>query len=267
MTLMLDIKLDTAMIRDWVGEAGAIAMRYFGNVNPEWKGVADPVTVADREIEQLLHARIREAFPDHGILGEEFGSEMLDREYVWTIDPIDGTRVYVEGLPSWNITIALLHQSIPVFGLVHMPMYNDWLYTDGDDVICNGYSVVNQLAQAWAADSYIFARSDVNERYDIRFTRIMALGSTASHLSYTARGASVATVTHDPYIWDIAAGAAILSKQGGEFRFLNGELVDFSKMDLTRPIRDLIVAGHPAVTQRLIPLITPHRAPITHPAW
>ncbi len=259
--------LDTTLIREWMMDAGQLALRYFGNVEPEWKGVADPVTVADTEIEQLLVDRINTAYPDHGILGEEFGGDALDREYLWALDPIDGTRAYVEGLPTWSITIALLRHYQPVFGVVYMPMFNDLTYTDGDDVIVNGTIVTGKLMRRWHADSYVFWRSDAHTLYDLHFTRIMAYGSTATHAAYTARGASVATLVHDAYLWDMAAMAAFMAKQGGVVADMHGDPIDFSRFDLHQKIMGTYIAAHPDVVKRLIPLLHPRERDIHHPAW
>ena len=76
---MAIITLDTPQIRDWVAEAGTIARRYFGKVDAQWKGLANPVTAADYEIEKLLAGRISAAFPDHGILGEQSALATLPR--------------------------------------------------------------------------------------------------------------------------------------------------------------------------------------------
>ena len=263
MTLVLDIP----QIRDWVAEAGDIARHYFKHTTPEWKGAANPVTIADREIERLLTGKILSAYPGHGLIGEEYGVQASDQDYLWAIDPIDGTRSYVEGLPSWSISVGLLYRRVPVFGLIYMPLYDDWTYTDGDDVISNDISIRDCLKSAWNADSYLLARSDFNAWYDIRFTRVMALGSTASHLAYTARGAALAMVTHGSYLWDIAAGMAILARQGGEFRLLSGELIDFTHRDLTQRIDEIYVAGHSQVVERLLPLIQWRERPYHHPAW
>lgn len=258
---------NTDQIRAWVSEAGQIALRHFGHVEAHWKGIANPVTAADLEIEALLTQRLREAYPDHGILGEENGGADLDREYLWAIDPIDGTRAFVEGLPTWSITVALLHHRQPVFGLVYLPMVNDWTYTEGDDVIHNGRVVTQALKTRWQEDSYIFWRSDGAASYNFRFTRLMSFGSSATHLAYTTRGASVATLIHDSYVWDMAAGAAFLYKQGGELRHLSGDVLDFSKVDLLKPLNGIYLAGYPDVVRRLIPLLQPRAEPFEHPAW
>jgi len=261
------LELDIDQIRGWVAEAGQIALRYFGHVTAEWKGIADPVTEADREIERLLARRIREAYPRHGILGEEYGGETLDHSLIWTIDPIDGTRVFVDGLPTWSITIALLEDRVPTFGLVYIPLYDDWTYTDGDDVICNGRSVRGQLKTRWSDDSIVLSRSDAHSWFEMTFTRVVALGSTATHFAYTARGAALATVAHGSYVWDIAAGAAILAKQGGELRLHSGKLLDWQTLDLHARIDEAFFGGHPAVVERLIPLFHRRPEPIRHPGW
>jgi myo-inositol-1(or 4)-monophosphatase len=263
----VSLSLDGNAIRGWVAEAGEIARRHFGQVEPEWKGVASPVTAADREIERLLIDRIHAAYPDHGIIGEEYGGEALDRDCLWALDPIDGTRAYVEGLPSWSISVALLYRRQPVFGVIYIPLYDDWTYTDGDDVIHNGAVITDRLKTQWAEDSYVFWRSDARSLYELRFTRVMSMSSSASHLAYTARGASVATIIHDSYLWDIAAGAAMLAKQGGEIRAQSGDLLDFSRIDLAQRITGFQVAAHPNITRRLIPLITARPEPVHHPAW
>lgn len=264
---MTTLALDTATIRDWIAEAGTIALKHFGNTNPEWKGIANPVTAADREIEQLLKDRIHTAYPDHGLLGEEYGSEGLDHEFLWAIDPIDGTRIFVEGLPTWCITVALFHELKPVFGLVYLPTLDDWTYTDGDDVIANGKVVTHRLKKQWAADSYIYWRSDAHTIFDLQFTRIAAYGSTATHAAYVARGAGVATIVHDPYVWDVAAMAAFLAKQGGVMRNLDGGFLDFTTLDLTKPIKATHIGAYSEVAERMVPLVRRRATIIGHPAW
>ena len=259
--------LDVTAIRDWVAEAGDIALHYFGHAKTEWKDAHNPVTVADREIERLLTAQIRRAYPDHGILGEEYGADQLDREYLWSIDPIDGTRAYIDGLPSWCVTIALLHHRVPVFGVIYIPLYDDWTYTDGDDVICNGEVITDRLRSRWEVDSFLLWRSDGNLRYNLRFPRALSMSSSASHLAYTARGAAIATLTHDFYVWDVAAGVAFMLKQGGVVRKLSGESLDFTTGDLLKPVMGMYVAGHADVVDRLRPLVEPRSESITPPTW
>ena len=79
-------------------------------------GSFDPVTAADRAAESAMRALIGANFPDHGIIGEEFGAERPDADYVWVLDPIDGTKSFISGMPAWGTLIALTHQGAPVLG-------------------------------------------------------------------------------------------------------------------------------------------------------
>ena len=85
----------------------------------------DPVTEADRAAEAVMRRLIKANFPQHGIVGEEFGSEREDAEYVWVLDPIDGTKSFIAGFPIWGTLIALLHKGTPVFGMMHQPFIGE----------------------------------------------------------------------------------------------------------------------------------------------
>ncbi len=94
-------------------------------------GGFDPVTAADRAAEQTMRALIRKQFPDHGILGEEYGAEHTDAEYVWVLDPIDGTKSFISGMVAWGTLIGLMRNSEPVFGLMHQPFTRERFSGDG----------------------------------------------------------------------------------------------------------------------------------------
>jgi histidinol phosphatase-like enzyme (inositol monophosphatase family) len=91
----------------------------------------DPVTAADRAAEQAMRALIARAFPGHGIRGEEFADENLDAEYVWVLDPIDGTKSFIAGLPAWGTLIGLARNGAPAYGLMHQPFIGERFYGDG----------------------------------------------------------------------------------------------------------------------------------------
>jgi myo-inositol-1(or 4)-monophosphatase len=94
-------------------------------------GSFDPVTAADRAAESAMRVMISANFPDHGIIGEEFGAERPDAAYVWVLDPIDGTKSFISGMPAWGTLIALTHQGAPVLGLVHQPFVGERFSGDG----------------------------------------------------------------------------------------------------------------------------------------
>ena len=91
----------------------------------------DPVTEADRAAEAVMRRMIKDRLPNHGILGEEFGSERADAECVWVLDPIDGTRAFISGLPTWGTLIGLTHHGAAVRGLMHQPYLGERFLGDG----------------------------------------------------------------------------------------------------------------------------------------
>jgi inositol-phosphate phosphatase/L-galactose 1-phosphate phosphatase/histidinol-phosphatase len=110
-----------------------IVLNYFrGEVAIEAKADRSPVTAADREAETAMRAMIVEAYPDHGILGEEHGSERLEAEYVWVLDPIDGTTAFVTGKPLFGTLIALTRRGRPILGVIDMPALDErWVGARG----------------------------------------------------------------------------------------------------------------------------------------
>jgi myo-inositol-1(or 4)-monophosphatase len=124
-----------AFVEQLASVAGEAILPFFRtSLSVENKGRGggfDPVTAADRAAEAAMRALIRKNFPDHGIIGEEFGDEHTDAEYVWALDPIDGTKSFICGLPVWGTLIALTRAGEPVFGMMHQPFTREQFTGDG----------------------------------------------------------------------------------------------------------------------------------------
>lgn len=120
--------------------AGAVIRPLFRSaLLVEAKGDASPVTEADRAAERALRAFLNERFPQHGILGEEYGAERADAEWLWVLDPIDGTRAFLTGRPLWGTLIGLLHRGVPVLGLIDQPVLGErWVGVGGQGTTFNG---------------------------------------------------------------------------------------------------------------------------------
>jgi myo-inositol-1(or 4)-monophosphatase len=93
--------------------------------------VFDPVTEADRAAEAAMRRLIGQTFPAHGVIGEEYGMDRPDAEYVWVLDPIDGTKSFISGLPTWGTLIGLMHRGRPVYGMMAQPFTRERFYGDG----------------------------------------------------------------------------------------------------------------------------------------
>lgn len=98
----------------------------------------DPVTEADKASESVMRALIRETFPDHGVIGEEHGVDRADAEYVWVLDPIDGTRSFIIGLPIWGTLIGLTRRGAPCYGMMHQPFIGERFFGDGEQAHYRG---------------------------------------------------------------------------------------------------------------------------------
>jgi myo-inositol-1(or 4)-monophosphatase len=94
-------------------------------------GAFDPVTEADRAAEVAMRRLIAQTFPAHGVVGEEYGKDRADAEYVWVLDPIDGTKAFISGLPTWGTLIGLTHHGRPVYGMMSQPFTRERYFGDG----------------------------------------------------------------------------------------------------------------------------------------
>jgi histidinol phosphatase-like enzyme (inositol monophosphatase family) len=131
----------------------------------------DPVTEGDQAAEAAIRALIEESFPDHGILGEEHGSFGLDREFVWVIDPIDGTRAFISGVPVWGTLIGLYQNGRARMGLIDQPFTGERYLADGDKSIYRGpggervlkVSACSSISQAklFTTSPHLFQGEDV----------------------------------------------------------------------------------------------------------
>jgi inositol-phosphate phosphatase/L-galactose 1-phosphate phosphatase/histidinol-phosphatase len=136
--------------------ARPVIRKYFRTpVAVDDKADASPVTIADREVEAAMRAAIAEAFPSHGILGEEHGQTNIDAEYVWILDPIDGTKAFITGKPSFGTLIALTRHGRPILGVIDQAILDErWLGADGRPTTLNGQPArvraCDQLAKAYA---------------------------------------------------------------------------------------------------------------------
>ncbi|HTH95828.1 MAG TPA: histidinol-phosphatase [Stellaceae bacterium] len=140
--------------------SGAIIRSYFRQrVDVEDKPDASPVTIADRETEAKLRQLIGQRFPHHGIVGEEYGTDRADAEWVWVLDPIDGTKSFISGVPLFGTLIALLHQGQPVLGTIDQPIARErWIGIKGLPSLFNGKVIATRACDA-PAKATIFTTS------------------------------------------------------------------------------------------------------------
>ena len=158
---LLEVK-DTAL--SFMKPATAEVLKWYrGEFSVDLKSDQSPVTIADRNAEEILRKKISKYFPDHGIIGEEFGNHNADAEWVWTIDPVDGTRSFIRGLPLFASMIALLHNKEPVLGIIELPALGEsaWAvkgkgaFSNGKPIKVSSHSKLKGAFVA-VADHYCF---------------------------------------------------------------------------------------------------------------
>lgn len=113
--------------------AGAVIRPFFrAGLGAASKSDQSPVTIADRSAEQAMRAVLSERFPDHGVLGEEFGHDREGAEFCWVLDPIDGTRAFITGRPVFGTLISLMHGDVPILGIIDQPITGErWIGAAG----------------------------------------------------------------------------------------------------------------------------------------
>jgi myo-inositol-1(or 4)-monophosphatase len=130
--------------------------------NKHCGGGFDPVTAADRAAEAAMRTLIRRTFPAHGIIGEEYGQERVEADYVWVLDPIDGTKSFMCGMPAWGTLIGLTRKGQPVFGMMHQPFMRERFSGDGEAAQYRGPAGDRDLRVrdcATLADAVVFTTS------------------------------------------------------------------------------------------------------------
>lgn len=186
----------------------------------------DPVTEADRAAEAVMRRMIKENFPQHGIVGEEFGSEQADAEYVWVLDPIDGTKSFIAGLPIWGTLIALMHNGTPVFGMMHQAYIGERFSGDSGSAIYNGPSGQRNLAVrkcASLAEATLFTTSPrlMNDADRAQFeevekeVRLSRYGGDCYAYCMLAAGHLDLIIETELKPYDVAALIPIVSGAGG----------------------------------------------------
>ncbi len=251
--------VDVDLVKEWARQAGQIALGYFNRVEGSRKADQTPVSDADLEMEDLLTRCIRSAYPGHGIIGEE-GTQEIHGPCVWVIDPLDGTRSFLSGLPVWGVSIGLLWRGQPWLGVFYLPLLDDWYFTasPGAGAFWNHDRLQCPFSDVFDDNSLLCVPADVHLKYDLSFPGVMrALGSAAAHICFVARGNAAAALLYDLSIWDIAAGAAILRAAGGSLHYLDGgEVLLGALLDEGVRLRPML-AAHPCAIDRLGPYIRP----------
>ncbi|MBC8286115.1 MAG: hypothetical protein H8E42_01440 [Nitrospinae bacterium] len=204
---------------------------YRGQFSIDLKADQSPVTIADRKAEEILRKKISQNFPEHGIIGEEFGSHNPNAEWVWTIDPVDGTRSFIRGLPLFASMIALLHKGEPVLGIIELPALGESAWAvKGKGAFANGkplkVSSQPRLKGAFVAvaDHYCFRSEKCTFLYNHLNKEAGIVRTYPDAFGHLMAIRGVVDVMVDPLakIWDYAPCKILVQEAGGRFANFSG---------------------------------------------
>jgi len=214
-------------------EAGAIIMEYYkADYEIHDKGYHNPVTTADHAADSLLKEMLTESCPDYGWLSEETvdSPDRLSKERVWVVDPLDGTKEFIEGVPQFVVSIAIVENGEPVVGVLYNPVTKDtFAAAKGEGAFLND-KPIHCVTKDSVGDMVILnSRSETRrglwEPFANTFGELRAIGSVAYKLGLTAAGkADIFASLRPKNEWDICAGNCIINEAGGKLIDLNGNI-------------------------------------------
>ena len=252
---------DLALLRDAAEAAGRIALRHFGQGPETWDkgGGAGPVTEADLEIDRMLRAELRAARPDYGWLSEETedGPERLDRPRVFIVDPLDGTRAFLNGEPNFAHSLAVADNGLITAGIVHLPkLGRTYAAASGRGAHRDGIRIGPTGAAHLPGATVLAPKNNFAPEHWRGGTPAIKRhfrASLAYRLCLAAEGRFDAMLTlKDTWEWDVAAGSLIASEAGAVVTTRTGEPPTFNRTHPQLP--GIVAAGpklHAAILARL----------------
>ena len=247
--------------------AGAVIRPFFrAPLSADLKSDQSPVTIADRTAEQVMRAVLAERFPTHGVLGEEFGRDRPEARLCWVLDPIDGTRAFITGRPIFGTLVALLHDEVPVLGIIDQPVTGErWIGVAGRPTVfrdpfggvpgCRACPSLAEAELSCTSPEMLGPHRPAWERLAAGVRRV-SWGGDCYAYGLLALGQIDVIAEADLKIWDWAAVQPVVAGAGGS-------LTDWSGCPLTMESDGRVVAvGNPALLPGITALLEEH-----HPDW
>ena len=218
-----------------------------------------PVTVADRDANQKIHEILQASFPQYGWLSEETvdSPDRLSRQRVWLVDPLDGTKEFIDKIPEFGVSIALVENSLPVVAVVYNPIHDELFWAvRGHGTWHDQRRLQVTQTERLSAATILASRSETKrgewKNFTSQFTT-RPTGSAAYKLALIARGDADATFTLTPKNeWDICAGVLLIEEGGGQVSHLDGRPLIFNQ---PKTLLQGLVASNGLLHSQLLHLI------------
>jgi len=219
-------------------EAGGIILNYYkADYEIKDKGYHNPVTTADNAADTRLKEILTETRPEYGWLSEETvdSHKRLKKERVWIVDPLDGTKEFIEGVPHFVVSVSLVENGIPIVGVLYNPVTAEtFTAAKGEGAFLNGKSILCTAKENVSEMVILNSRSETRrglwKSYGNTFGELKAIGSVAYKLGLTAAGqADIFASLRPKNEWDICAGNCIINEAGGKLIDLKGNRVIYNR--------------------------------------
>jgi histidinol-phosphatase len=211
---------------DLAHQAGKVTLKYYQTgVSADFKADKSPVTVADKDTEIFIRQQIEKAFPDHGLIGEEFGKDERGQTYRWIIDPIDGTKSFMRGVPLYAVLIGLEVEGVVRVGAAYFPALDEMLCAaDGEGCWWNGHrAYVSKVSEIGKAMICFTSLQDLESTLGSAWVElketVYELRGWSDSYGYLAVATGRAEAVLDPVmkIWDCGPFPPIFREAGGFF--------------------------------------------------
>jgi len=230
-----------------VREAGALALSTFRGSLRQWlKGASSPVSEADIAVDSFLRRRLTDAFPTYGWLSEETEDDprRLETKEVWIVDPIDGTRSYLDGRDDWVVSVALAVAGRPRLAALFAPVTDEFfLAVEGQGATRNGVAITVNPGTGFEGAKLLGPKRFLGRLNDLHPAAVPLprLGSLALRLARIAHGgADIALVGGRSHDWDLAAADLLVHEAGGVLTDIDGERLTYNR---PAPVHGLLVAA------------------------
>jgi len=232
-------------------KAGEIIMKYYcADYEIKEKGYHNPVTTADNEADAFLKSTLTSARPGYGWLSEETvdSKKRLAKDKVWIVDPLDGTKEFIEGVPQFVVSVALVEKGIPIVGVLHNPVTKETFHAaKGEGTYLNDTrykcSIKDSTKEMVILNSRSETRRGLWEPYKENFKELRPIGSVAYKMGLTAIGkADIFATLRPKNEWDICAGACLINEAGGKVININGNELSFNNQKTL--IEPGLIAGY-----------------------
>ena len=244
-------------------EAGKIINNYYqADYEIKEKGNHNPVTTADHAADSYLKDILLEARPNYGWLSEETidSHERINKERVWIVDPLDGTKEFIEGIPNFVVSVALVENCEPIVGVLYNPVTKEiFTAAKGEGAFLNGKPIHCSTSKNVSDMVMLTSRSETRrglwEPYNQIFGEFRAVGSVAYKLGLTAAGeADIFASLRPKNEWDICAGNCIINEAGGKLIDLMGKRVSFNQESTL--IEPGLIAGEIGAVDKTLTILT-----------